>query len=151
MDRPEPFEPHVFLRGNPNQPGPVAPRRMPAAVFPSAAPFRSGSGRLELARAIVDPANPLTARVFVNRVWMHHFGRGLVATPGDFVVAEIKSAVFGFLAAIVAAHKGLNAKGGPKGVAEAVNQSVVLTFLLLFSMNIVMTQAYLLIAPPQVV
>jgi phospholipid/cholesterol/gamma-HCH transport system permease protein len=73
------------------------------------------------------------------------------ATPRDFVVAEIKSAVFGFLAAIVAAHKGLNAKGGPKGVADAVNQSVVLTFLLLFSTNIVMTQAYLLIAPPQVV
>jgi phospholipid/cholesterol/gamma-HCH transport system permease protein len=73
------------------------------------------------------------------------------ATPGDFIVAELKSAVFGFLAAIVAAHKGLNAKGGPKGVADAVNQSVVLTFLLLFSTNIAMTQAYLLIAPPQVV
>ena len=44
----------------------------------------AGSGRLELARAIADPANPLTARVLVNRVWQHHFGRGLVATPSNF-------------------------------------------------------------------
>ncbi|MGQ0847323.1 MAG: MlaE family ABC transporter permease [Sporichthyaceae bacterium] len=73
------------------------------------------------------------------------------AAAGDFVVAEIKAAIFGFIAAIVAAHKGLHAKGGPKGVADAVNQSVVLTFLLLFSTNIVLTQAYLLIAPPRVV
>ncbi len=73
------------------------------------------------------------------------------AAAGDFIVAELKAAVFGFIAAIVAAHKGLHAKGGPKGVAEAVNQSVVLTFLLLFSTNILMTQAYLLIAPPKVV
>jgi hypothetical protein len=49
-------------------------------------PFREGSGRLELARAIVDPANPLTARVMVNRLWMHHFGAPLVSTPSDFGV-----------------------------------------------------------------
>ena len=48
------------------------------------APFKDGSGRLELAKAIASKDNPLTARVFVNRVWMHHFGRGLVNTPGDF-------------------------------------------------------------------
>jgi phospholipid/cholesterol/gamma-HCH transport system permease protein len=73
------------------------------------------------------------------------------AVPGDFVVAEIKAALFGFIAAIVASYKGLNARGGPKGVADAVNQSVVLTFVLLFSTNIVLTQAYMLIAPPKVV
>src|SRR5262249_22402980 len=43
-----------------------------------------GSGRLELASAIANRDNPLTARVLVNRVWMHHFGAGLVRTPGDF-------------------------------------------------------------------
>jgi hypothetical protein len=48
------------------------------------APFARGSGRLELARAIASPENPLTARVWANRVWAHLFGRGLVATPSDF-------------------------------------------------------------------
>jgi hypothetical protein len=46
--------------------------------------FQNGSGRLELAQAIIDPANPLTARVIVNRVWMHHFGFGIVRTASDF-------------------------------------------------------------------
>src|SRR5205085_6171383 len=67
-----PYEPRVFLRGNPNQPGDAVPRGMPAvAAGPKHEPFRDGSGRLELARAIVDRNNPLTARVFVNRVWLH--------------------------------------------------------------------------------
>jgi hypothetical protein len=47
-------------------------------------PFQQGSGRLELARAIASPSNPLTARVMVNRVWLGHFGRGIVNTPSDF-------------------------------------------------------------------
>ncbi len=49
-------------------------------------PFQDGAGRLELAERIVDPDNPLTARVIVNRVWMHHFGQPLVDTPSDFGV-----------------------------------------------------------------
>jgi hypothetical protein len=84
VDLPRPLEPRVFLRGNPNQPGPAAVRKMPGVVAPQAPPFHDGSGRLELAGDIVDPSNPLTARVFVNRVWLHHFGEGLVRTPGDF-------------------------------------------------------------------
>jgi hypothetical protein len=48
------------------------------------APFAHGSGRLDLAQAVVDRNNPLTARVLVNRVWLHHFGSALVATPSDF-------------------------------------------------------------------
>jgi mono/diheme cytochrome c family protein len=84
-DRPEPVEPRVFLRGNPNRPGDRVDRRAPSVVTNGTPrPFQDGSGRLELARAIVDPANPLTARVLVNRVWMHHLGAPLVATPSDF-------------------------------------------------------------------
>jgi hypothetical protein len=81
-----PYDPRVFLRGNPNRTGEPVPRRFLAALDPSHAQFAQGSGRLELARAIAARSNPLTARVFVNRVWMHHFGAGLVRTPGDFGV-----------------------------------------------------------------
>jgi Protein of unknown function (DUF1553)/Protein of unknown function (DUF1549)/Planctomycete cytochrome C len=85
VDRPEPYEPRVFLRGNPNQPGPGVSRHFPAVLSSvRSEPFRNGSGRLELAQAIVDPKNPLTARALVNRIWLHHFGQGLVRTPADF-------------------------------------------------------------------
>ncbi|MFO0843762.1 MAG: PSD1 and planctomycete cytochrome C domain-containing protein [Gemmataceae bacterium] len=82
LDLPRPVEPVVFRRGNPNNPGERVARRLPALL--SGRPLGDGSGRLELARAVADPKNPLTARVLVNRVWMHHFGQGLVATAGDF-------------------------------------------------------------------
>jgi hypothetical protein len=84
-DLPQPVPTHVFVRGNPNNPGPLAPPHFLSCVGGSDDKvFRNGSGRLELARAIIDPENPLTARVIVNRVWMHHFGAGLVRTPSDF-------------------------------------------------------------------
>jgi hypothetical protein len=84
-DAPEPVHPHVFLRGNPSRPGPAVPRQfLWVLADESRKPFPHGSGRLDLARAITDPENPLTARVIVNRVWMHHFGEPLVDTPNDF-------------------------------------------------------------------
>jgi len=84
-DLPEPVLAHVFLRGNPNNPGALTPPHFLSCLGGSSEKlFRDGSGRLELARAIIDPENPLTARVIVNRVWMHHFGFGLVRTPSDF-------------------------------------------------------------------
>lgn len=83
----------VFRRGNPANPGDVVTRRF-LELFTQATPdgsnaipnpsFQKGSGRLELADALLTSAKPLTARVIVNRLWLHHFGRGLVKTPGDF-------------------------------------------------------------------
>lgn len=83
-DSPRPIVPRVFQRGNPNRPGKVVPRQLPRLLDPSGTPIMSGSGRRQLAETLISPANPLTARVIVNRLWMHHFGRGLVATSGDF-------------------------------------------------------------------
>ncbi|HUG69615.1 MAG TPA: PSD1 and planctomycete cytochrome C domain-containing protein [Pirellulaceae bacterium] len=83
-DAESPHEPRLFKRGNPNQLGDVVPRQFPQFFAARHAPFQNGSGRLELAEAIVDENNPLTARVIVNRIWAHHFGRGLVGTPSDF-------------------------------------------------------------------
>jgi phospholipid/cholesterol/gamma-HCH transport system permease protein len=65
----------------------------------------------------------------------------------DLVVGEIKALLFGAIAAIVAAYKGLTAGGGPKGVGDAVNQSVVITFMLLFVVNFVLTAVYFQVIP----
>ncbi len=79
------FEPRIFVRGNPSQLGRHVPRQFLETISGSdRKPFASGSGRLDLAHAIANSQNPLTARVFVNRVWMHHFGEPLVSTPSDF-------------------------------------------------------------------
>jgi mono/diheme cytochrome c family protein len=85
VDRAHPASPRVFKRGNPLQKGETVPRAFLQVLSPKGIqPFQQGSGRLELARAIASEHNPLTARVIVNRVWMHHFGRGLVPTASDF-------------------------------------------------------------------
>src|SRR5207249_578813 len=84
-DAPKPYPARVFIRGNPNNLGEAVPKQFLAVLSGSdRKPFEHGSGRLDLARAIVDRHNPLTARVLVNRIWLHHFGRGLVRTPSDF-------------------------------------------------------------------
>jgi phospholipid/cholesterol/gamma-HCH transport system permease protein len=70
-----------------------------------------------------------------------------LAQLSDLWAAEIKALVFGAIAAIVASYKGLTAKGGPKGVGDAVNQSVVITFMLLFVTNFVMTAVYFQVVP----
>ncbi len=75
----------VFIRGNPANRGEIAPRRFLRILCdgePTA--FTEGSGRLELAEAVASDSNPLTARVMVNRIWQHHFGRGIVGTPDNF-------------------------------------------------------------------
>ena len=82
---PKPANMHVLLRGNALTPGEEAPRHFLSLIAgPNAPVFTQGSGRLELANAIADKSNPLTARVMVNRIWQHHFGRGLVRTASNF-------------------------------------------------------------------
>ncbi len=74
------------IRGEPDRPGPVVKRDVPnflrngqELVNPA-----GSSGRLQLAEWLTDPKHPLTARVMVNRIWQHHFGKGLVGTPSNF-------------------------------------------------------------------
>lgn len=83
-DRHQRQEPQIFKRGNPANKGSIVSRHMLSLGKPVTANFQVGSGRMELAKAIISPDNPLTARVWVNRVWAHHFGAGLVSTPSDF-------------------------------------------------------------------
>jgi Protein of unknown function (DUF1553)/Protein of unknown function (DUF1549)/Planctomycete cytochrome C len=76
---------HILIRGNSSKPGEVEPRHFLTAISGnSPMQIKRGSGRLELAEQINDPANPLTSRVIVNRIWHHLMGRGIVPTVDDF-------------------------------------------------------------------
>ncbi len=85
IDRSAPRNSAVLIRGEPGNKGPVVPRRW-LTLFggDDSKPFKDGSGRLEMAQSIASRDNPLTARVFVNRVWQWHFGQGIVRTVSDF-------------------------------------------------------------------
>jgi hypothetical protein len=76
----------IHVRGNPLNLGDVVPRHTPEVVKGPATPqfVATESGRRQFADWLVDPQNPLTARVFVNRVWRWHFGRGIVRTTDNF-------------------------------------------------------------------
>jgi cytochrome c553 len=77
----------VYRRGEIDKPGDTVPRGLPTSLGLKPPAVENGSGRKELAAWLTDPANPLTARVMVNRVWLHLFGRGLVPTPDNFGAA----------------------------------------------------------------
>ncbi len=84
-DKSQPHNPRIFIRGNHGRPGNPVPRQFLLVVAgEQRKPFQQGSGRLELAKEIIDPQNPLTRRVIANRLWMHHFAEPLVDTPSDF-------------------------------------------------------------------
>lgn len=104
----------------------------------------------------------IVAMTAILAAYMMTVGRGMVSSgtylgsfisfsqPTDLVVAELKALVFGFLATVVSCHKGLKASGGPKGVADAVNQAVVLSVILLAVVNVVITQTYVLLVPQRI-
>ncbi len=77
------YDAPLYVRGDHKQPAELIPRRFLDGI--DATPFNaSNSGRLELAEKLVDPKNPFTSRIIVNRLWNHVFGRGLVSTPDNF-------------------------------------------------------------------
>jgi hypothetical protein len=80
----KPADARLHLRGDPEKPGDVVPRRWLEVLGGTPLKDKSASGRLELAGWVASKDNPLTARVMANRIWLHHFGKGLVKTPNDF-------------------------------------------------------------------
>ena len=86
MDAPRSHDFPVLVRGETQNKGPEVPRRFLEILSPDPshrATWNKGSGRSELAHAIADPKNPITARVLVNRLWQQHFGIGFIPTPDD--------------------------------------------------------------------
>lgn len=78
---------HVAIRGDLRKNGPIAPRKFLEVLGGKERPhYKEGSGRKQLAEDVADPNNPLTARVMVNRIWLHHFGKALVRSPSNFGV-----------------------------------------------------------------
>ncbi|MBV8821113.1 MAG: DUF1553 domain-containing protein, partial [Acidobacteriaceae bacterium] len=84
-DTAHPANMHVHIRGSADNLGDEAPRHF-VTILSQAQPvaYKNGSGRLELANDIASASNPLTARVIANRIWLHHFGQGIVRTPSNF-------------------------------------------------------------------
>lgn len=86
LDAPRAHDYTVLIRGEPKNLGAAVPRRFLEILSPQPqhrATWNEGSGRLQLAQAIANPLNPITARVLVNRIWQQHFGVGFVNTPDD--------------------------------------------------------------------
>jgi hypothetical protein len=84
-DMRRPHDSPVFIRGDAGNKGDVVPRHFVEVLSNGyRPPFTNGSGRLDLAWAIVSKRNPITPRVLANRIWLHHFGEGFVSTPDDF-------------------------------------------------------------------
>ena len=85
LDSPQPHDDPLFIRGEAGNRGALVPRRFLQLLSgPNRPVWTNGSGRAELALAIASKSNPLTARVMMNRLWLHHFGAGIVTTPDDF-------------------------------------------------------------------
>lgn len=84
QERPKPYDPRIHQRGNPGAQGDPVPRAFLSLFREKDEHFSQGSGRLEFAHRLTDERNPLTARVWANRVWMHLTGSPLVDSPGDF-------------------------------------------------------------------
>ena len=92
LDRSSPVNSPILIRGDISQPGEVVPRGLVEVLCAKGEPLNisQGSGRLDLAWFIASKDNPLTARVMVNRIWLHLMGQGIVTTPDNFGVMGLK-------------------------------------------------------------
>ena len=109
QENPNPYDPRVFIRGQAARKGDAVPRQfLYVLAGPEREPYKNGSGRLELAQDLSSPNNPLTRRVLVNRLWMHHFGSSMVVTPSDFGVRcpkPVQLDVMDYLANLLLDHQ----------------------------------------------
>lgn len=109
QENPNPHNPRVFIRGQAGRKGDAVPRQfLYVLTGPEREPYKNGSGRLELAQDLSSPSNPLTRRVLVNRLWMHHFGSSMVVTPSDFGVRcpkPVQLDVMDYLASLLLDHQ----------------------------------------------
>ncbi len=92
LDKSYPVNSPILVRGDISQPGETVPRGLVEVLLPAGEPLNisKGSGRLDLAYFIASKENPLTARVMANRIWLHLFGKGIVATPDNFGTKGMK-------------------------------------------------------------
>jgi hypothetical protein len=131
------FNEPVHIRGNHRSMGDVVTRRNFEAIGgPTGTAPASGSGRLELAEELASPANPLIARVLVNRVWQHHFAEGIVRTPDDFGIRGEKPThpeLLDWLASVFTSS-------GPKGLGWSIKS---------LHRMILLSSAYQMSATPQ--
>jgi len=126
VDKGRPVDERIMIKGNRGMRGDVAPRQFLEILDKDRKPFpKDSSGRLEMAKAIASKDNPLTARVMVNRMWLHHFGRGLVNTPSEFGLrAEAPShpALLDWLATYF-----MSDEGGPAWTMKKVHRLILLS------------------------
>ncbi len=129
----------VLLRGDYGKPGPIVEHGVPEVLAPAGfrlnakADYKTSGRRLALARWLTDPAHPLTARVQVNRIWQHHFGRGLVPTVANFGRSGVKPThpelldwlATEFMSPLSPVGKGAGVRGGLGWSQKALHRLIV--------------------------
>ena len=101
-----------------------------------------------MSEQIADPAAPAMIIAAAMGAASRNTARTALASINDLYISMVKAVLFGYMAAIVGAYKGLNAGGGPSGVGRAVNESVIVAFMMLFFLNAVITAIYFQVVPP---
>jgi hypothetical protein len=122
----KPTDAYVQVRGDIDQHGPIVKRDVPQYLSggKSFSIPEGTSGRLQLAQWLTQPENPLTARVMVNRIWQHHFGKGIVPTPSNFGLRGEAPTHPELLDWLAGEFKGEPGWAGPRALATGNNWSI---------------------------